>query len=138
MSTIVRSPESLAAQPKSIETISLNGYLACQECVELGAYRRMPKEAKMTGFGKLYGPTAVITGAAGGIGAGFARVLGSRGFDLVLTDINADGLQRTADDLSAQHSHAVSTVVLDMTDPTAPQSLADFSSEHDIGLVIVN
>jgi short-subunit dehydrogenase len=49
----------------------------------------------MTGFGKLYGPAAVITGAAGGIGAGFARVLGSRGFDLVLTDINADGLQRT-------------------------------------------
>jgi uncharacterized protein len=98
----------------------------------------MPKEAKMTGFGKLYGPTAVITGAAGGIGAGFARVLGSRGLDLVLTDINADGLQRTADDLSAQHSHAVNTVVLDMTDPIAPQSLADFSSECDIGLVIVN
>src|SRR5690348_3835000 len=92
----------------------------------------------MTDFRTRYGPTALITGAARGIGAGFARVLAERGFDLVLTDIDAEGIERTAAEIAANHSSSVSTVALDMTDRAAPEGLADFTSGRDVGLVIIN
>jgi len=92
----------------------------------------------MTDFRTRYGPTALITGAARGIGAGFARILAGRGFDLVLTDIDAEGIDRTAAVIAATHSSSVSTVALDMTERAAPQELADSTRGRDIGLVIIN
>ncbi len=45
---------------------------------------------------------AVVTGAAGGIGAAFARVLAERGATVVLGDLDADQLALTAGDLEAE------------------------------------
>lgn len=92
----------------------------------------------MTEFGAKYGPVAVVTGAARGIGAGFARVLAARGLDLILTDIDAEALRHTATDIGRRTARRVKTTTLDMTDPEAPQALSDFSSSDDIGLVVAN
>ena len=45
---------------------------------------------------KLAGRTAVVTGAAGGIGRGIALALARRGCDLALADIDETALSRTA------------------------------------------
>lgn len=44
----------------------------------------------------LSGKTAVVTGAAGGIGTEVAKLLDRQGVQLVLTDINQAGLEKTA------------------------------------------
>jgi len=48
---------------------------------------------------RLTGKTCLITGAASGIGRGTAQVFAESGAQLVLTDINSDGLSGVADEL---------------------------------------
>ena len=48
----------------------------------------------------LQGKTAIITGAAGGIGTQVARLFNENGINLVLTDINQAGLAKTAAHIS--------------------------------------
>jgi NAD(P)-dependent dehydrogenase (short-subunit alcohol dehydrogenase family) len=69
----------------------------------------------------LRGQTAVITGAASGIGTGLARHAASQGMRLVLADINADQLDQFAATLTTE----VVTVPTDVTDLAAMQRLAD-------------
>jgi uncharacterized protein len=92
----------------------------------------------MSDFKARYGPTAVITGAARGIGAGYARNLADRGFDLVLTDINADGLEATATAIRDRAGILIETIALDMTDRDAVPRLSEFTAEREIGLGICN
>jgi len=68
--------------------------------------------------------TAVITGAASGIGAGIAHALGEAGMDLVLADVESGRLAGTAAELSA-HGVAVLPVITDVTDRAAVAALAD-------------
>ena len=48
------------------------------------------------------GKTVVITGAAGGIGAAFARRFGEAGSHLGLLDLSADGVQALSEELQGQ------------------------------------
>jgi short-subunit dehydrogenase len=92
----------------------------------------------MSDFHARYGPTAVITGAARGIGAGYARRLARAGFEIVLTDIDADGLERTAAALRDDGRVRVDTLALDMTDLDAIPRLAELTVDREIGLAICN
>lgn len=63
----------------------------------------------------------VVTGAASGIGAAIARVLDAEGAGgLLLTDRDAKGLGQVAGGMSVP----VETVLADLTDPSAPQRIA--------------
>ena len=46
---------------------------------------------------------AVITGAGSGLGEGTARYLKEKGAELLLIDLNADGLKKVADDIGAKY-----------------------------------
>jgi NAD(P)-dependent dehydrogenase (short-subunit alcohol dehydrogenase family) len=61
---------------------------------------------------------ALVSGAASGLGRASALALAEHGADLLLADINTDGLQRTADDISASGRRAVA-VACDVSDPKA-------------------
>ncbi|MEQ4204299.1 SDR family NAD(P)-dependent oxidoreductase [Actinopolymorpha sp. B9G3] len=62
--------------------------------------------------------TAVVTGAASGIGQALAEALHARGARLVLADVNADALSTTAARLGA------TGIVTDVSDPAAMHTLA--------------
>jgi short-subunit dehydrogenase len=94
--------------------------------------------AEISDFAARYGPVALVTGSARGIGAGFARVLGDRGIDLILTDIDAEGLERTAEQLRVRTSRDVRTIALDMRSTDSLGQLDDFTGADDVGLVICN
>jgi NAD(P)-dependent dehydrogenase (short-subunit alcohol dehydrogenase family) len=70
------------------------------------------------------GRTAVVTGAASGIGRSLARHLAKAGADLVITDINAQGLTEVADELAAAGTR-VHAPVVDMGDFAAVDAFAD-------------
>lgn len=64
---------------------------------------------------------AVITGAAGGIGAGLAREAARRGMQVVLADRDEAALQEVARGIG----NAAYAVQTDVTDPAALEALAD-------------
>ena len=59
-------------------------------------------------------PVALVTGAAGGIGEGIARVLGKAGHIVVLGDVDGDLVTRTASALQEQGIDATG-IRLDVT-----------------------
>lgn len=87
------------------------------------------------------GRTAVLTGAASGIGEQLAYGLGLRGSDLVLVDRDADRLDAVAATVRERHPGiAVSTKVVDLADREATAALAqEVLAEHPrIGLLVNN
>jgi short-subunit dehydrogenase len=57
---------------------------------------------------------------------------------MVLTDIDGEALEVLASDLRERSGTSISTVVLDMVEPTSPATLLDCSTEHDVGLLVCN
>ena len=68
--------------------------------------------------------TAVVTGAASGIGRGIARALARRGCNLALADLNEDGLEETAAIVSP-HDVKTTTHRLDVADRAAVAAFPD-------------
>ncbi|MBV9089766.1 MAG: SDR family NAD(P)-dependent oxidoreductase [Mycobacteriaceae bacterium] len=75
----------------------------------------------------LKGKTVIITGAAGGIGAATARVLHSRGANVVLTDLNQAAVEGVADELGRRRTLPVA---LDVTDMAAMAEAVAFAAGH--------
>ncbi|MFW3168527.1 SDR family NAD(P)-dependent oxidoreductase [Geodermatophilus sp. CPCC 206100] len=72
------------------------------------------------------GGTAVVTGAAGGIGAALAHGLALRGSSLVLLDRDADGLATVARGIGAAHPGLpVTTHRVDLSDAADTRRVAD-------------
>ncbi|GAA4675306.1 SDR family NAD(P)-dependent oxidoreductase [Pseudonocardia yuanmonensis] len=87
------------------------------------------------------GNTAVLTGAASGIGEQLAYGLGDRGSDLVLVDRDAAGLEAVAGKIRGAHPDlTVGTHVADLADRAATISLAErIAADHPrIGLLVNN
>lgn len=59
-------------------------------------------------------PLAVITGAAGGLGATFARQLAARGFQLLLTDVSQERLEQLARQLRQEFSINVECIAANL------------------------
>ncbi|MES2641312.1 MAG: SDR family NAD(P)-dependent oxidoreductase [Myxococcota bacterium] len=80
------------------------------------------------------GRVAVVTGAAGGIGAATAAALAARGARLVLADVDAVGLERVGAAVGALSVHRV-----DVSDAAAVSALAEeVGRRHGGAHVLVN
>ncbi|GAA0464199.1 short-chain dehydrogenase [Actinoplanes capillaceus] len=87
------------------------------------------------------GRTAVLTGAASGIGEQLAYGLALRGSDLVLIDVDEDRLNPVAERIRSAHpALRVETIVADLSDRAAVESVAArVLTEHPaIGLLVNN
>jgi NAD(P)-dependent dehydrogenase (short-subunit alcohol dehydrogenase family) len=79
----------------------------------------LPVELPSQGYERLRGKVAVVTGAAGGIGAATARLLRAAGAEVVVADIDVAGLTAVAERIGA-----VATPT-DVTDEAAVQALVE-------------
>jgi NAD(P)-dependent dehydrogenase (short-subunit alcohol dehydrogenase family) len=81
-----------------------------------------------------HGKTALVTGAASGIGKALASALGARGAKLVLADVNADGVNDAAAKLGG---HAIAC---DLADSNTPARLIEeaYSRNGRVDLVCSN
>jgi short-subunit dehydrogenase len=87
---------------------------------------------------QLTGRTAVVTGAASGIGRAIATSLARRGCNLALADINEENLHKAAVEIAAQGVR-VSEHHLDVSDHDAVAAFPDqVVAEHDRVDVLVN
>lgn len=77
---------------------------------------------------RLRGKTAVVTGAASGIGRALARRFGAEGMHVVLADVENDALERTAADLTAEGVSCLA-VRTDVSHADAVESLAQRAVE---------
>jgi short-subunit dehydrogenase len=86
------------------------------------------------------GGTAVVTGAASGIGEALAAQLAARGSHLVLVDRDKDRLSDVADRARAAHpALTVSTHVADLSDDEQTDALAaTLAAEHPETTLLVN
>ena len=66
--------------------------------------------------GRVAGKTALITGAAGGLGQAMAWMLAREGAKVALTDTNIEGAQTLAGAINAEHPGAAFAFAHDVTD----------------------
>jgi NAD(P)-dependent dehydrogenase (short-subunit alcohol dehydrogenase family) len=77
----------------------------------------------------LQGDTALVTGAASGIGRGIGVVLANEGARVVLSDSNADAGQQTANQLT-DDGHDASFIVADLSSTNGPGELFSKASDQ--------
>ena len=86
------------------------------------------------------GGTAVVTGAASGIGAALAGLLAARGSNLVLVDRDKERLDGVADGVRREHPQlALDTYVVDLSDAAATDEAAEaLAAAHPGTTLLVN
>jgi short-subunit dehydrogenase len=83
--------------------------------------------------------TALITGGSGGIGLEIAKVLGRKGFDLVLVARNRDALEAAAGQIEGKRDVNVHVFAADLRRREAPEEIFDFLRNESIAIeVLVN
>lgn len=85
-----------------------------------------------------YGPWALITGAARGLGAAFAAQLAKAGLDCALVDIDGPRLEALADQLAAASGRRVEPLVIDLTRADFLAELTQALAGREIGLLVNN
>src|ERR1700753_1237573 len=73
---------------------------------------------------------ALVTGASAGIGAAFAKILASHGYDVALTARRADRLDSLAEEISLRYGVEGLTLARGPADPEAPGQVLDFLTAH--------
>ncbi len=88
-------------------------------------------------FARKYGPWALVTGAAMGLGAAFADRLASAGMNLILVDRATDAVAERAGELRRRYGTVkVRDVVVDLADVTEVERALDDVADVEVGLLV--
>ena len=85
-----------------------------------------------------YGPWALVTGAAQGLGAEFSKQLAQAGFNLVLLDINNSSLAEVAEQLRVHHSVEIKTLTVDLSGENFMEEVVAATADLPIYLLVNN
>jgi short-subunit dehydrogenase len=94
--------------------------------------------ATTVSFRARYGPTALVAGAAVGLGAEWSRQIAARGLDVVLVDRDGARLAATARAVHDETGMQTLPVTLDLGRPDLVAALAAALGDREIGLVVYN
>ena len=89
-------------------------------------------------FKSKYGPWALVTGAARGLGAEFARQIGNKGLNLVLVDIRAEEMKQVAEEVRQSTAVQVKTVITDLYRREFIEAVRGETEGVEIGLLVSN
>jgi uncharacterized protein len=89
-------------------------------------------------FKSKYGPWALVTGAAWGMGTEFARQIGALGLNLILVDIKAAELAQVAEEVRKSSGVEVKAVVTDLSHLDFIETLRQETAGAEIGLLVSN
>ena len=89
-------------------------------------------------FSSKYGPWALVTGAARGLGAEFSRQIAAKGINVVMVDLLADELARTAEDIRKASGREIVTLVVDLSQPDFIGSVLKRVEGLEFGLLVSN
>ncbi len=102
----------------------------------------MRDTAKVRAFRERYGPTAIVTGAAQGIGRAFADSLAARGLGVYMLDVQAETVQGAAREVASTFGVPAIPIAVDLSRRDFLAKILDVTDrpgkEHEIGLVICN
>lgn len=74
---------------------------------------------------KLEGKTALVTGTARGIGLDIAQRFASEGANIVLADLDEEGVTRAAQDLATQYEVSTVAIKVDVANPADNQNMVE-------------
>jgi short-subunit dehydrogenase len=92
----------------------------------------------MTLFPTQYGPWAVITGAARGLGQGIAEECASLGLNVILIDILEKELEQTAHNISSSWPIETKTILADLANPIDIPRVLQECAPYTVGLFCCN
>lgn len=82
---------------------------------------------------------ALVTGASAGIGAAFARIYASHGYDVALTARRTDRLESLAEEISLGHGVQALTFAADLAEPQSPAAILEhLNAQGRVVDVLVN
>jgi uncharacterized protein len=93
---------------------------------------------RMSTFFENYGPWALVTGAAMGLGAEFARQLAGFGLNLILVDIQAEALTKTTEALAREFGVRIHPLTADLEAADFLTNLLPATRDFEIGLLVNN
>ncbi len=96
------------------------------------------RDTAKLGLHARYGPYALVTGAARGIGRAFATHLAADGFDLLLVDREAGDTIALAEELGADHGIDARALICDLAEPNLSAKAEEWVSRYEIGLLVNN
>jgi short-subunit dehydrogenase len=91
--------------------------------------------AAIASFREKYGPWAVVTGAASGLGKEFTDQLASRQINIIAIDIQAEKLREQVAFLTKQHGVQARELVVDLAAPGFLETIKQATMDIEVGLV---